>query len=261
MTKLVELAKEFSQRHPGAKVVAVIPARLGSEEVHAKVLEDLGGKPVIQHVYERVRRAGIFHRILHAVDHQRIVEVVEGYGGEVVTTKTNHVCGSDRCAEAVADLRGVDVVVNVQADEPFLNPATLLEVVDPLLQDPELDVATPCCRFRDDRAAANPFNVKVVRRSRPPHLALYFSRSLVPFQRTPGILPHYQHLGVYAFRFDALMRFAALGPSPLELREGLEQLRALEHAFRVLVVETQHSYAGIAINTPDDLRAARRVLD
>ncbi|MHA1731129.1 MAG: 3-deoxy-manno-octulosonate cytidylyltransferase [Promethearchaeota archaeon] len=253
-----DLSSRVREEFPDTTIVAVIPARLGSEEIHAKVLEDLGGKPVIQHVYERVLESGLFSEVILAVDHQKIVDAVEKFGGRPVLTSKDHVCGSDRCAEATRDIEA-DVVVNVQADEPFLNPKMLPEVVYPLLEDRSLDVSTLCVEFPDVDAANFPFDVKVVRSAKS-SLALYFSRAPIPYPRTPGILPHYHHVGVYAFKYESLQKFAELGPSPLELTEGLEQLRALEHGFRIKVVETGQEYAHVAIDTQRDLDRARELL-
>jgi 3-deoxy-manno-octulosonate cytidylyltransferase (CMP-KDO synthetase) len=244
----------------GAKkrIVAIIPARIGSEEVHAKVLKDLGGKPVIQHVYEKVKASGLFDEIICAVDHEKIMEAVKNFGGIAVMTRKDHICGSDRCAEAAKNIKA-DIFVNVQADEPFLNPKMLPEVIEPLIKDPTISMATLCCEFQEKAASENIFNVKVVKSAKSGK-ALYFSRSLIPYARKPGIIPHYQHIGVYAFQAAALQQYAAFNPSSLELREGLEQLRALENGISIQVVETKQDYKRIAINTAEDLEKARKLL-
>jgi 3-deoxy-manno-octulosonate cytidylyltransferase (CMP-KDO synthetase) len=240
-------------------IVGVIPARIGSEEIHAKVLMDLGGKTVIHHVYDKAKASKVFSKIIVAADHEKIINEAESFGAETVLTG-EHVCGSDRCAEGIAIL-GIeaDIVVNIQADEPFLNPKMLPEVVQPLIKDSNLEMSTLCCKFVEKEAAEYIFNVKVVK-SVKSDWALYFSRSLIPFERKEGILPHYHHIGVYAFRADALQQFAEFGPSALELREGLEQLRALEHGFKIKVVESMQEYKRIAINTKEDLEKARKFL-
>ena len=240
-------------------IVGVIPARIGSEEIHAKVLMDLGGKTVIHHVYDKAKASKVFSKIIVAADHEKIINEAQSFGAETVMTG-EHVCGSDRCAEGIANLGiDADIIVNVQADEPFLNPKMLPEVVKPLIEDDSLEMSTLCCKFLDQEAAEYIFNVKVVKSAKS-DLALYFSRSLIPYERKEGILPHYHHIGVYAFRADALQQFAEFGPFALELREGLEQLRALEHGFKIKVVETQQEYKRIAINTKEDLEKARKLL-
>jgi 3-deoxy-manno-octulosonate cytidylyltransferase (CMP-KDO synthetase) len=244
---------------PERKIIAVIPARIGSEEIHAKVLKDLGGKPVIQHVYEKVKKANFFDDIIIAADDEKILSVAQGFGAKGVLTSKNHVCGSDRVAEAVQSIKA-DIIVNVQADEPFLNPLMLPLVVEPLLEDNDFDMATLCCEFQEKEAMEFIFNVKVVK-SMQSGRALYFSRSVIPYQRKTGIMPVFQHIGVYAYRAPALRRYAQFGPSPLELREGLEQLRALEHGMKIKVVETKLPYLRVAINTAQDLEQARKLIE
>ena len=239
--------------------MAVIPARIGSEEVHAKVLKVIGGKSVIQHVFEKVKQADCFDEIIVAADHEKIIATAEGFGAKAVLTSVNHVCGSDRMAEAAQKITA-DIVVNIQADEPFLNPKMLPEVIAPLLEDNDFDMATLCCTFQDPKAMENIFNVKVVRSSYT-NQALYFSRSVIPYQRNAGIVPVYQHIGVHAYRAPALQKYAKFGPSSLELREGLEQLRALEHGMKIYVQETKQPYHRVAINTAEDLEQARKILE
>lgn len=245
--------------HPNKTVMAVIPARLGSEEVHAKVLKIIGGKSVIQHVFEKVQEANCFDKILIAADHEKIIDAAKSFGANAVLTKQSHICGSDRAAEAAAN-QTADIVVNVQADEPFLNPKMLPEVIAPLLEDNDFDMSTLCCEFQSEEAMKFIFNVKVVRSSYS-HRALYFSRSVIPYARKTGILPIYQHIGVYAFRKPALIKYSQLGASALELREGLEQLRALENGFKIKVVESKQQYDRIAINTAQDLEQAQKLME
>ncbi len=253
------MVAQIKVKYGDKKIIGVIPARLGSEEIQAKVLQDLGGKPVIQHVYERVVEAGLFSEIILAVDHEKIAKIVESFGGNAVLTKKEHVCGSDRCAEALQGRTDVDIVVNIQADEPFLNPKMLPEVVWPLLEEPGWDMATLCGQFPDTEAATYPFDVKVIRSAKS-HRALYFSRALIPYPRKADVLPHFHHIGVYAFQYAKLQEFAEIGPSRLELTEGLEQLRALEHGFKIKILETQHEYDHVAIDTQRDLDRAREIL-
>jgi 3-deoxy-manno-octulosonate cytidylyltransferase (CMP-KDO synthetase) len=219
------------------KVVAIIPARFGATRLPGKPLADIHGRPLIQHVYERARRARGLLRVLVATDDARIVEAVTRFGGDAVLTSPDHTSGSDRLAEAAAGL-DADVLVNVQGDEPMLDPLAIEAAVEPLLREPELPMATLSVPIGSAEEMLDPGVVKVVCDTRGD--ALYFSRSPIPFVRQGAALDlraaaaeavarglARRHLGLYAFRREALSRFAALPPSPLELAEGLERVRAL----------------------------------
>ena len=239
------------------QIVGVIPARIDSEEVHAKVLVDLGGKPVIQHVYESAMAASVLDQVVVAADHERIIKAAQRFGARTFLTRQNHICGTDRTAEAVGELfPDASVVVNIQADEPFHHPGMIAQVVEPLLQEDEWDMATLCCRCEEEATRDFPFTVKVAR-SAASWRALYFSRAVIPFPRHPEKTSYFQHIGIYAYRMEQLQRFAALGPSELELAEGLEQLRALEAEMRVKAIETRLPYAKISIDTREDIDKAR----
>ena len=242
------------------KTVGIIPARIGSDVVPAKVLTDLGGKPVIQHVYERTIASPSVDAVLIAADDQRIIDVAGKFGARTFRSQQNHVCGSDRCAEAAHALfPDAEVVVNVQADEPFLNTAMISRVVEPLVIESAWDMTTLCCPCHDHTAANSPFNVKVVRSTKTSR-AIYFSRAVIPFPRDgqgPDLL---QHIGIYGYRASALQKFADFGPSELELTEGLEQLRALEAEMRIKVIVTEIDYPRISIDTHEDLEKARQFI-
>jgi 3-deoxy-manno-octulosonate cytidylyltransferase (CMP-KDO synthetase) len=251
------------------KVVAIIPARFGATRLPGKPLADIHGRPLIQHVYERARRARGVLRVLVATDDTRIEEAVRRFGGEAVMTSPRHASGTDRIAEAVA-ATDAGVVVNVQGDEPLLDPAAIEAAVEPLLRDPELPIATLSVPIRDVEEMLEPSVVKVVCDDHGD--ALYFSRSPIPFVRQGAELDlrgaaaeavarglARRHLGLYAYRREALRRFAALPPSPLELAEGLEQLRALQHGLRIRVVAFEGE-AGVAVDTPQDLERVRALL-
>ena len=240
-------------------IVGIIPARLGSEEIHAKVLLDLGGKTVIQHVYEKASAAGLFDEIVIAADHKSIIDVAKGFGANTFLTQQEHICGSDRCAEAVRALMpNVDIVVNIQADEPFLNPQMIPKVIEPLLADTSWDMATLCYPCQDEESKSAEFTVKIAKSAAG--RALYFSRSVIPYPRYERDTAYFQHIGIYAYRRDQLLRFADFGPSELELAEGLEQLRALEAELRIKVIETDLEYARISIDTQEDIENARQYL-
>lgn len=246
------------------KFIAIIPARYASTRFPGKPLAVLGGKPVIQRVYEQV--AGVLDDAVVATDDERIRDAVRAFGGRVEMTSPDHRSGTDRCREAY-DRLGVeyDVVVNVQGDEPFIQPSQL-EAVKRCFDDPETDIATLVKPFTEaDGLAAleNPNSPKVVLDAQS--RAIYFSRSVIPYlrgvERAEWLARHtfYKHIGLYAFRSDVLRAVTALPQSVLEKAESLEQLRWLEHGYKIGVgiseVET------IGIDTPEDLEKAERFLD
>jgi len=203
---------------------------------------------MIEHVYRRAAALGL--RTVVATDDERIARAVERFGGEIRMTGSSHRTGTDRIAEAIGDI-DCDIVVNVQGDLPLLEPAMLLELARPLTMDPSLTMST----LRAPATAeeyANPNVVKVVSDQRGD--ALYFSRAPLPFLRAPG--PVFKHIGLYGFRRDFLITFAGLPQTPLEVAESLEQLRALEHGYRIRTVDTQHPT--IEVDTPEDLERVRR---
>jgi 3-deoxy-manno-octulosonate cytidylyltransferase (CMP-KDO synthetase) len=241
------------------KTVAIIPARIGSEEVHAKVLTNLGSKTVIEHVFDRVVESNVFDEILIAADHKEIIDVALGFGAQTFLTSGDHICGTDRCAEAAREVfPDADIVVNVQADEPFLNPQMIPLVVGPLTDDNDWDMTTLCCSSPEGLNRESPFTVKIVRS--PDGRAIYFSRSMIPFPRYKQNTPCTQHIGIYAYRMPQLQQFAQSGPSALEMAEGLEQLRALELEMRIKVIETQLDYPRVSIDTQDDIDRAQELV-
>jgi 3-deoxy-manno-octulosonate cytidylyltransferase (CMP-KDO synthetase) len=239
--------------------VAVIPARYESSRFPGKVLADLCGKPMIVHVYERVRLARSVDDVIVATDDQRVVDAVSRAGGAARMTSTSHRTGTDRVAEVARGLDG-DVVLNVQGDEPLLDPRMLDELVRPLLDDPGVPMATLRRPISDPADFFNPHVVKVVVDARGD--ALYFSRASIPAagppETGPAMPPCHVHIGLYAFRRDFLLRFATLSQTPLERIESLEQLRVLEHGYRIRTVETLH--ASVGVDTPEDLERAREHL-
>jgi 3-deoxy-manno-octulosonate cytidylyltransferase (CMP-KDO synthetase) len=241
------------------KSVAIIPARIGSEEVHAKVLTELGGKTVIEHVFDRVVESNVFDDILVAADHKRIIDVAQGFGARTYLTTGDHICGTDRCAEAAREVfPNADIVVNIQADEPFLNPRMIPLVVEPLTSDDSWDITTLCCPSPEGANRESPFTVKIVRT--PSGRAIYFSRSMIPFPRYEENTSYVQHIGIYGYRMQQLQQFATSGPSALELAEGLEQLRALELEMRIKVIETNLDYPRVSIDTQDDIDRAQKLV-
>lgn len=249
-------------------IVAIIPARFGSTRLPGKPLSDIHGKPMIQLVHERVRNARLVDRILVATDHEAIAAAVRGFGGEAVMTAASHATGTDRLAEAVLSCDAA-IVVNVQGDEPLLDPGDVDAAVAALLADPNLPMATVSVPLRSLDEMLAPSVVKVVTDAKGD--ALYFSRSPIPHVRTEPPDPRRsaelaverglarKHVGLYAYRREALLRFAALPPAPLEEAEGLEQLRALAYGLRIRVAERPGGTA-VAVDTALDLERVRALL-
>lgn len=232
--------------------VVVIPARFASERLPGKPLLSETGKPLIQHVYEQVRKARLPDEVVVATDDRRIYEAVRRFGGKVVMTSREHASGTDRVAEAVKGLPHA-LVINVQGDEPEIDPALIDRLARALKDDKKADWVTAARPTRGSQALAEPSVVKVaVDRD---GYALYFSRSVIPHDRARarGIPARaLVHVGVYGFRREALLRFSRTAPSALERVERLEQLRALEHGQRIRVLETRR--ASRSIDTPADYR-------
>ena len=246
----------------GSSVIAIIPARFESTRLPGKPLVLIHGKPMIQHVYERTAAARGVNRVLVATDDERVRTAVRTFGGEVVMTDVRHVSGTDRIAEVAAGLEA-DIIINVQGDLPYLDPDMVAAAVAPMRADPAIPMSTLSTPIRDEEEWHNPNVVKVVVGA--DGFALYFSRSPIPFYRdgratradgdaeAPPLAS--RHIGLYVYRRDFLLAFAALQPTPLERSEKLEQLRALERGFRIKVVEVEK--AAIEVDTPQDLERAR----
>jgi len=238
--------------------VAIIPARFQSTRLPGKALALIGGRPMVCHVAERTRQARGLERVIVATDDERIRAAVAGMGAEVVMTRSDHPSGTDRLAEVARDLTA-DVVVNVQGDLPLLDPLMVERLVARLAADPTLPMATLATPIRDAAEWRSPHVVKVVVDA--DGRALYFSRAPIPHDRDgvrrPGQVLGLRHIGMYGYRKDVLLRLAALPPSPLELVEKLEQLRALEHGIAIGVVEWTAAEPLIEVDTPDDLERAR----
>lgn len=239
-------------------VLAVIPARHASSRLPGKPLVSIAGRPMIQRVVERVRRSQLVSRVVVATDEPPIKNAVEAFGGEAILTRRDHRTGSDRVAEVAAHL-AADIYVNVQGDEPLIDPGTVDAVVAAILEDESVQVATPCAAIAHPDDIMDPNVVKVVRDF--DGNALYFSRAPVPWVRDTGesvAARHFKHLGLYAFRRDALVEFPTLPPGELERIEQLEQLRWLENGFRIRVVETD--YDAVSVDVPADIERVEKLL-
>ena len=242
----------------------IIPARYASTRLPGKPLADIAGKPMVVRVAERARLSGA-ERVVVATDDVRIRTAVESHGIAACLTRADHATGTDRLAEAVAQLGLPDdaIVVNVQGDEPLLQPALMRAMADLLKAHADAAIATACHAITDPAEAFNPNVVKVVLDSR--RYALYFSRATIPWARDgfaagrdaiPEGLPLYRHYGLYAYRVRFLREFPALAPAPIERFEVLEQLRALWHGFRI-VVEVTAGTPAPGVDTPEDLERVR----
>ena len=231
----------------------IIPARYGSTRFRGKPLADLWGKPIIQHVWERAGRARLVDRVIVATDDERIAHAARAFGAEVAMTRPDHPSGTDRVAEVARSLTS-EVIVNVQGDEPLIDPAHIDAAAEPLLADPTIPMGTLCCPIDEIADLANPNVVKVVLDRQG--FALYFSRLPIPFVRDEHAkATRYRHLGLYVYRRQFLLALADLAPTPLEQAERLEQLRVLEHGHRLRVAIVDRASPGV--DTPADLERLR----
>ena len=235
------------------KIIAMIPARYAASRFPGKLMQDLAGKPVIVRTYEATVATGLFDEVYVVTDSETIHETITSSGGKAVMSKEEHECGSDRIAEAVLDM-DVDIVVNVQGDEPFTERESLAKVLEVFKQDAteEIDLASIMTRIEDPEEIKNPNTVKVIVDHR--NFAMYFSRSPIPYNRGASGVVAYKHKGIYAFRKRALLAFRELPILPLEAAEKIEALRFLEHGRTIKMVETP--VTGIEIDTPEDLDRA-----
>jgi 3-deoxy-manno-octulosonate cytidylyltransferase (CMP-KDO synthetase) len=244
----------------GKKVAAIIPARFASTRFPGKPLVDLGGKPMIQRTYERVKAVKGFDRIIIATDDQRIFDAAQGFNAEVMMTSSEHLTGTDRCAEVLRRLgEEVDYVVNIQGDEPFIEPAQLEEVAAGFSSG--APILTLIKKITDSETLFNVNTPKVV--CDEEGNALYFSRQTIPFLRgvepTDWLNKHtfFKHIGLYAYRADILPDLSALKPTSLELAESLEQLRWIQNGIQIKAMETQ--FETIGIDSPEDLEKIQKM--
>ncbi|MEK9139158.1 MAG: 3-deoxy-manno-octulosonate cytidylyltransferase [Bacteroidota bacterium] len=244
------------------RVVAIIPARYASQRLPAKPLADICGKPMVQHVYERAAHARLVNAVLVATDDERIASTVRGFGGHAVMTPESLQTGTDRIAYVARSLPDADIIVNVQGDEPLIEPTMIDEAVGPLVDDNSIKVGTLVRRLESEDELANPGIVKVVLDRKG--FGLYFSRSPIPFgrdSRQPEWLKrhsYYKHIGLYVFRREFLNLFAELAPTPLERMEKLEQLRILENGYKIKCTVT--SFDSMPVDTQEDLDKVRGII-
>lgn len=248
---------------PGkVRTVAIIPARFASQRLPGKPLADICGKPMIQHVVERTRRASLVDDVIVATDDVRIMEAVEAFGGRAVMTPAELPSGTDRIAYVARTMPETGIVVNVQGDEPLIVPAMIDEAVEPLIADRTIVAGTLVRKIETPEELLSVSVVKAVLDREG--YCLYFSRSTVPFVRDVPLQDwlgqgvHYKHIGLYVFTREFLLRYTELPPTPLESLEKLEQLRILEHGYRIKAVVTTHNSA--QVDTAEDLERVRNLL-
>jgi len=238
--------------------VGIIPARFSSTRFEAKVLADIFGKPMIQHVWERARQSLLLDELIIACDNERVAEIARGFGAKVVFTAKGHVSGTDRIAEVVNPL-DFKVVINIQGDEPLVHTTMIDNVASFLLNSPEIGMATIMKKIEDPAQITDPNVVKVVVDKN--NFALYFSRSTIPFLAANSDVKnpvYFKHIGLYGYSKDFLFTFKNLTVSSLEKVEKLEQLRVLEEGYKIKVIETK--YESIGVDTPEDLEKVKEYL-
>jgi 3-deoxy-manno-octulosonate cytidylyltransferase (CMP-KDO synthetase) len=239
-------------------VLAVVPARYGSTRFPGKPLAPIAGRPMIQHVVERVRQAKLVSRTIVATDDARIKSAVEAFGGEAILTRADHANGTNRVAEVAAHVIA-QIYVNVQGDEPLIDPGTVDAVIAAMLEDESVQIATPCVAIEEPKDIMDPNVVKVVRDF--DGNGVYFSRAPIPWVRdtNAGVkAQHWKHLGLYGYRREALLEYQTLPPGDLERIEQLEQLRWLENGFRIRVAETD--YDAVSVDVPSDIERVEKLL-
>lgn len=238
------------------KILAVIPARYGSQRLPGKVLLKIGDRPMVQWVYEAAIQCPVFSKVVVATDSEVVADCVRGFGGSVEMTSSRHATGTDRVAEVAERYPEMDVVVNVQGDQPFVTSEMLLKLVQPYLEGETPEMTTLATPLDHEVGYADPNVVKVLCDRN--HHALYFSRAPIPYFRNPGTGPVHHHLGLYAFRRDFLANYATLTATPFEQCEALEQLRVLEHGFKIRVCHSEKMV--LEVNTTEDFIAAKQLV-
>jgi len=239
-------------------VIGVIPARFSSKRFEGKVIADILGKPMIQHVWERAKQARLLDDLIIACDDERVAAVASGFGAKVALTAKGHISGTDRICEVINPI-DVKIVVNIQADEPLVDPMMIDTVAQALLDEPGVSMATIMKKIDDPALINDPNTVKVVVGKN--NFALYFSRSPIPFHATNSEVKapvYFKHIGLYAYTKDFLFTYKNLAPSDLEQTECLEQLRVLGEGIRIKVIETKHDTIGV--DTPEDLEKVKAYL-
>lgn len=241
------------------KILGIIPARFASSRFPAKALVDIKGKSMVERVYEQASKAPHLNKVVVATDHKKIYDHVVAFGGEVILTSASHESGTDRCAEVLSHFPDFDYVVNIQGDEPFINPEQIQTLTNSL--DGTIQIATLCISIKSEEILFSSNAVKVIRDKN--ENAIYFSRHPIPFNRNSNTEEwldkhfYYKHIGMYAYRSDILKEITSLPQTPLELSESLEQLRWIENGYKIKVSISETD--SIGIDTPEDLEKALKL--
>ncbi|MCD6594819.1 3-deoxy-manno-octulosonate cytidylyltransferase [bacterium] len=239
------------------QILGVIPARYASTRFSGKMLAKILGKPMLLWTYEGASQSVLLDHILVATDNQQIADVAEHNGIDVVMTSPSCRNGTERVAEVAKKLHLFNIIVNIQGDEPLIDGTILDKVIEDIIARPDAAISTPYVEINSERKARNPNIVKVITDRN--NFALYFTRSIVPYPRNK-IVKHKKHIGIYAYRWEDLVRLSRLEPTPLEREENLEQLRALEYGMNIHCIETPEADNLISVNVPDDIRKIERIL-
>ncbi|RCW44772.1 3-deoxy-manno-octulosonate cytidylyltransferase [Halanaerobium sp. MA284_MarDTE_T2] len=237
------------------RITAIIPARYSSSRLPGKPIKDICGKTMVRRVYEQVEKVSLIDEIIVATDDQRIYDEIKNFDGNVIMTTKDHKTGTDRLAEVAAKIDS-DIIVNVQGDEPLINPLVIKSAIEPLLLDASLKISTLKHLIKDKKDINNPNIVKVITDGN--NNAIYFSRSKIPFSRNSQKFNYYKHIGLYVYRRNFLLKFAEMSSTPLEVQESLEQLRVIENGYKIKVIETE--YDSIGVDTEEDLNKVRNIL-
>lgn len=229
-------------------IVCIIPARYGSTRLPGKPLAMIGDKPMIQRVYEQVSKATEIEQVIVATDDQRVYDAVVAFGGQAMMTRPDHLTGTDRLAEVAATHTEIDVIINVQGDEPLIDANVIDALAREFKEDSSLQMGTVGCPLLEEEYN-EPSAVKVIVNRLGN--AMYFSRSLIPYPRNAFVQPPLKHVGMYGYQRQFLLDYAKMEPTPAELTESLEQLRALENGYTIRVITTDQRFVGV--DTPEDL--------
>lgn len=238
------------------KIACIIPSRYGSTRLPGKPLADIAGQPMIQRVYSQVKKASLPAEVIVATDDERVAAAVKSFGGQVVMTDANHATGTDRLAEVARKHPDIDVIINVQGDEPLIEPSLIDALGQLFIDDSTMTMATVASPLLEEEYN-EPSAVKVVCNKKGD--AMYFSRSLLPYPRHAFVNPPLKHIGIYAYTRDFLLKYAQMEATPAEETESLEQLRALENGYSIRVIVTDKRFVGV--DTPEDLKRVNEIFN
>lgn len=236
------------------RIACIIPARYGSTRLPGKPLAMIGNKPMIQRVYEQVSKATEIHEVIVATDDERVYDAVTQFGGQAMMTRADHLTGTDRLAEVASARTDIDVIINVQGDEPLIDASVIDALARQFKEDPTLQMGTVGCPLLEEEYY-EPSAVKVIVNRLGN--AMYFSRSLIPYPRHAFVAPPLKHVGMYGYNRQFLFTYAKMEPTPAELTESLEQLRALENGYTIRVITTDQRFVGV--DTPEDLERVNEI--